>query len=330
MKKHQNNDRSKIEGSNDQPLKRNAQTDLILKLVPILTKLSYPDVFRIASEIADHIDSTGQDVEEIIRRLETNEPWDHIKGTTSFHGNEFIVNKSVLIPRPETEILVDLAFDSLYDHSRHSSPSVTSDISDTSDLTNFRKGSVRQTYEVIDVGTGSGCIIISLKRLIDQIQGLSGLVKSYRGLDISEEALTIARKNAVNILGDENFIKFSHSELLNEYSESDPDTVKLITANLPYVSWKEIDSLDPSVKDWEPHVALFDEQDDGLGLTKNLMDEVILRFTRFILLFELDPSQIRSMERHLTDISHKGGSLEISSHEDHLGRQRFLKIVKFL
>ena len=163
-------------------------------------------------------------MEEFLRRINSNEPIQHITGHAHFMGREFIVNRGVLIPRPETEELVMLAL-------KH--------------LQNIK------SPRVLDIATGSGCIPISLSL---EIKG-----SEIYGTDISDEALAIATKNKEHLQANVNF--FKHDILLEEIRLADLD---LITSNPPYIALSEKSAMQKQVVDFEPHLALFVPNDDPL------------------------------------------------------------------
>ena len=147
----------------------------------------------------------------------------HILGYEYFYGYKFIVNENVLIPRPETEELVAnvLAY---YDE--------------------FFGG---QKVQLCDIGTGSGAIAISLKKEEDNLQVTAS--------DISEEAIATAKKNAENLKADVTFLVGDMCEPLIEQNLK----VDILVSNPPYIPLHE--EVEHSVKDFEPHVALFGGED---------------------------------------------------------------------
>ncbi len=149
-------------------------------------------------------------------QLEEGMPYQYILEKAHFYGLDFFINKNVLIPRPETEELVDYAIKNL------------------------------QFNSMIDLGTGSGCIPISIKKRFP-----NAIVSA---LDISSQALTIAKKNAIQHQVD---IQFFEDDMLNQnlnYPKFD-----LIISNPPYIGEEE--QLDNIVLNFEPHLALFSDLD---------------------------------------------------------------------
>ncbi|CCM10279.1 Release factor glutamine methyltransferase [Cardinium endosymbiont cEper1 of Encarsia pergandiella] len=157
-----------------------------------------------------------------LSRLKKYEPIQYVIGTTYFVGNLFKVTPAVLIPRPETEEWVTCLM-------RHLSPPAS----------------------ILDIGTGSGCIAITLKK-----QFPTALVDA---LDISKEALAVAAYNAAQLGVDVHFIK---ADILTDPLPS--CNWSLIVSNPPYVSIQEKAFMHPNVLDYEPHLALFVDDDDPL------------------------------------------------------------------
>ncbi|MDD3319896.1 MAG: peptide chain release factor N(5)-glutamine methyltransferase [Paludibacter sp.] len=169
-------------------------------------------------------DEQSQFVENFILRLKKFEPIQYILGETEFYGLPFKVNESVLIPRPETEELVYW---------------IKTENTDN------------ETKSILDIGTGSGCIAISLKHIFPKVD-----VSAY---DISEKALETAKINAE--LNNVN-IRFSTIDMLNPISTN--EKWDIIVSNPPYVPEKEKSEIQPNVLNHEPHLALFVPDNDPL------------------------------------------------------------------
>ena len=158
----------------------------------------------------------------IVARLRRHEPLQYIVGSARFHGHRFKVTPAVLIPRPETEQLVDLIVDE----------------NTGSDL------------RVLDMGTGSGCIAISLARALK--------FASVDALDVSRDALAVARENAATLKAR---VRLFESDMLTPQPSARYD---IIVSNPPYVCWSEREAMDRNVKDYEPGQALFVPDNDPL------------------------------------------------------------------
>lgn len=173
----------------------------------------------------------------IIDRLNHNEPIQHIIGSAEFCGLVFQVSSSVLIPRPETEELVQL---------------VTREYAEPD-----------EKPSILDIGTGSGCIAIVLARFLPHA--------SVHAWDVSEEALDVARENARQLLADVNFAKQDMLNVTFPLANA-PEKFDCIVSNPPYVTYSEADHMQPNVLRFEPHQALFVEDKDPLLFYKAIAD----------------------------------------------------------
>lgn len=177
-------------------------------------------------------------------------PLAYISGEKEFYGRKFFVNQHVLIPRPESETIIDI----------------------TKTLRFPKRGG-----KVLDVGTGSGILAITLKLEIPNL--------IVTASDISRAALFVASRNAISLNARVDFVK---SDLLSEFSKD--EKFDLIVANLPYVDvtwpWQSKELA------WEPSQALY-SSDDGMELMKRFMAEAVGR-TKYVIL-ECDPCQQEAM-----------------------------------
>ena len=171
-----------------------------------------------------------------LKRRARREPVAYITGVQEFWSLEFTVNRHVLIPRPETERVVELALELL--------------------------GSC-PTPRILDLGTGSGCIAVALASQLPQAQ--------VWACDVSAEALTVARTNAVahNVAGR---ITFMRADMRQRLPEGAAPTFGLIVSNPPYVAGPEFATLQAEVRDWEPRLAL-DGGKDGLDFYRRLLQD---------------------------------------------------------
>ena len=177
----------------------------------------------------------------------------------NFYGRDFRVNPDVLIPRPETEMVVDTVLN----------------LVGKPYLPGVRPSEARlpRDLTVLDVGTGSGCIAVTLKLELPEAHVVAS--------DVSEKALAVAKENAER-LGAE--VEFVQADLLDDAIIT-PD---LVVANLPYVD-KNWDWIDKKALSKEPSLALYAE-DGGLAIIKRLIDQVTERGIKHLIL-EADPSQ---------------------------------------
>lgn len=173
---------------------------------------------------------------EVVERMKSKEPIQYILGTADFYSIPFEVNSSVLIPRPETEELVDLI------------------ISENS--TSIGKN-------ILDIGTGSGCIAITLQKNIKTAH--------VYAVDISAEALNVARRNAVQNQTDVTFIQTDILQL--EKAQKDISyTFDIIVSNPPYIKQEEKKEMEQNVLDFEPHLALFVPDQDPLLFYRHIAE----------------------------------------------------------
>lgn len=185
---------------------------------------------------------SGEKLEEFhagLARRAKREPLQHIIGTQEFMGLEFYVNSHVLIPRQDTETLVETV---LKEHKE-------------------------KNISVLDMCTGSGCIAISLAKL--------GGYEHVEAADISEKALQAAERNAGKLLGAQTIsgqgIRFRLSDLFSAF-DPEKDRFDVIVSNPPYIPSSVIEGLEPEVRDFEPRNAL-DGTEDGLFFYRRLAEE---------------------------------------------------------
>ena len=237
--------------------------------------ISHPDRILTASE--EHQILAFED--QLIKGV----PLQYALGITSFLGLEIFCTPAALIPRPETEELVDWILS-------------TNDASPNS---------------VIDIGTGTGCIALSLKNK------RSNWV--IAGMDVSEDALNLARKNAkfhaMDIewhLGD--IVKLSATKFHNQFS--------IIVSNPPYISLDESTSMEPNVLDFEPHLALFVPTEDALLYYRHILDWAILNLKdKGWIYFEINPIYSDEMVREFKN----RGFINIELKKDLQGKYRMIK-----
>lgn len=204
-------------------------------------------------EKAEFISST-------LKRRIKSEPIQYILGKAEFMGFNFNVTPDVLIPRPETEILVETAVKQIWAFNHQF-----------------------QSLKILDVGTGSGCIAITLAKLFPNAK--------IDALDLSEGALGIAKDNAKLHNVDINFI---HSDLFSS-DYLTPMTYNLIISNPPYVSAEDIDKLQPEIK-YEPRIAL-DGGEDGLNFYRRLIPDCSLYLEKNgLLIMEIGFNQIEDLQ----------------------------------
>jgi release factor glutamine methyltransferase len=161
---------------------------------------------------------------DILERLLTHEPIQYILGNAWFYGNKFSVTPDVLIPRSETEELVELVIGRIKENFKNENPN----------------------FQLIDIGTGSGCIAISLKLALPHWQVF--------GLDKSNNALTIAKQNAKSLNAD---VQFIEDDILNIQQRETTQFFDVIISNPPYILEQEQLTMSKNVLSFEPLEALF-------------------------------------------------------------------------
>ena len=200
------------------------------------------------------------DFNKYLLRRSKKEPIAYLLEEKEFWSKKFFVNKHTLIPRPETELLV-------------------------AKLVNIFK---KKKITILDIGTGTGCIIVSI---LSELKNSAGMA-----VDISREAILVAKKNACKFkLSDR--IKFSHKPFEELYGKK----FDLIVSNPPYVNRKDIKNLSEDIKKFEPKMAL-DGGNDGLDLIKKVIykSKKILKING-MLAFEIGNEQIKRVSKILKD-----------------------------
>ncbi|CAN5196703.1 peptide chain release factor N(5)-glutamine methyltransferase [soil metagenome] len=168
-----------------------------------------------------------------VKDLKHGRPIQYILGKTFFYGLEFTLNNHVLIPRPETEELVNIILEDAKSHS--------------------------ESFSILDIGTGSGCIAIALKKNLPRCH--------VYALDISEDALGVAKKNA--LLNDVE-IHFIHGNILEKSTAEKLPGISVIVSNPPYIAESEKKIMHENVLEHEPHIALFVPDNDPLIFYKTI------------------------------------------------------------
>jgi release factor glutamine methyltransferase len=217
-----------------------------------------------------------------LQKLKAHEPIQYIIGETQFYGLRFKVNKNVLIPRPETEELVHCIIED----------------------------ATRTNLSILDIGTGSGCIPISLKKNIPDAKVFAW--------DISNDALQVATENA-NLNNVE--VNFAHKDILSlsDYSERMFD---VIVSNPPYVRNLEKAMMQPNVLAHEPHLALFVDDSDPLLFyrTISILAKGLLK-PKGMLYFEIN----EAFAAETKDLMESLGYKKVEVKKDLFGKDRMVK-----
>ena len=221
------------------------------------------------------------ELEKIMQRLEKAEPVQYVLGVADFCGRQFYVAPGVLIPRPETAELCQLI---------------------------VQDG----CGDILDIGTGSGCIAVTLS--------LDIVDSRVIGWDVSDDALTIAKANADKLGAN---VVFEHRDALA--LEPDVDRWDVIVSNPPYICRKEADEMEENVLRYEPDTALFVPDDDPLLFYRHIMhySQTALRHGGR-LYYEINPIYADSIVEKLNDL----GFADISKIDDQYGKTRFIKACK--
>ncbi|WP_047546942.1 peptide chain release factor N(5)-glutamine methyltransferase [Psychroserpens sp. Hel_I_66] len=230
---------------------------------------------------------------EALSKLKLQQPIQYVIGETEFYGLPFKVNQHTLIPRPETEELVDLV------------------------ISNF-KNQNSSALKILDIGTGTGCIAISLAKYLVNAKVCA--------LDVSEDALKVAKQNAelnavdVNFILDDILNPDCHAELVSASQDYD-----VIVSNPPYVRNLEKTEIQPNVLNNEPHLALFVEDDNPLQFYKAICEFAQHSLKdKGTLYFEINEYLGGEMIQLLKSFNFK----DIELKKDMFGKNRIIKGVK--
>lgn len=221
------------------------------------------------------------DLDSVINDIRAWRPVQYIIGTAEFAGMDFEVSDAVLIPRPETEELVDW---------------IASEVGDSA--------------SILDVGTGSGCIAIALSRAV------SG--SSVWALDISADALAVARRNGAKYAPD---VRFVEGDALSDFSALFAEKFDVVVSNPPYIPDSDSCLMRRNVTDYEPHTALFVPDNDPLLFYRSIARTALKMLkAEGKLYFEIYESLADEMQRMLR----AEGYGEIVVREDFRGKPRMI------
>lgn len=248
-------------------------------------------------------------IREFVSRRAKREPLQYILGEVEFDSNIFKVDKRVLIPRPETEELVNIAKEII---------------------------KIKPIKSILDIGTGSGCIPISLQKYIDNLDKQIEIT----AIDISEDALSLAKENeelissqnGINLVLEDSQIQnlkkiqwlnidFLDENIIEKYFV-DKNKFDLIISNPPYINSNQFNDLKPELMDYEPHIALTDF-DDGLKFFR----KIVTFCTKMLsydgeLLLEFGFNQNHQIKSMFLD-----AGFEVEIIKDFQGIDRFAKII---
>ena len=260
--------------------------------------LSWADI--LCGKVTELSANDQTELEKIMLRLEKGEPVQYVIGVADFCGRQFHVESGVLIPRPETAELCQLILAELY-----------------GETCNIREIPCCSDAKILDIGTGSGCIAITLALEMPKAK--------VTAWEISDDALRIASENASR-LGAQ--VTFEHRDALDSSLftlHSSLPSWDLIVSNPPYICSSEADGMAPNVLDYEPHEALFGPEEDPALFYKRIGDYAskALR-SGGQLYFELNPLTADDVCNYLENL----GFIDIQVLCDQSDKQRFLKATK--
>lgn len=260
------------------PLYPDGEVNFIIRIIfEKLMNYSRTDILVRGDNIMDPGTSTR--IQHIVDELKSGKPIQYIFGEARFYGRDFLVNSHTLIPRPETEQLIDL---------------IDKDNKDT-DL------------RVIDIGTGSGCIAVTLARILR--------FPIVDALDISKEALAVTAENAAKFKVKINLI---NADIFTYQSDVIYD---IIVSNPPYICTEEKKDMEMNVLDYEPHSALFIPDDNPLLFYKRITEFACTNLKRGgSIYFEINPRFAEDVKQLLID----AGMERVKIHEDIYFKLRFV------
>ena len=225
-------------------------------------------------------------LDSIIKRLQQGEPLQYIEGKAPFYGMNFKVTPAVLIPRPETTELVEWI---VQDHAT-------------------------QNARILDLGTGSGCIAISLSKQMPQAV--------VEACDISHEALAVAKENNQTSGAS---VSFFHHDML-DHTTPLPHTYNILVSNPPYIKQSEAADMERNVTEWEPHTALFVPDDDALRFYRAIaeigMTDALLPDGHIYV--EIN----QALGKETVELFESYGYKEVTLRKDIYGNDRMVKAVR--
>lgn len=222
--------------------------------------------------------------ENVVAQLKEHRPIQYILGETEFFGLPFYVNENTLIPRPETEELVDWI------------------IKENLKISKFKD------LKILDIGTGTGCIAISLAKNLPNAE--------VYAMDVSESTLAMAQRNAERNEAD---IAFIHQSILE--TDDLMQTFDIIVSNPPYVRNLEKNEIKKNVLDFEPHLALFVEDDDALVFYRKITELATQNLSENgQLFFEIN----QYLGKEMVELLEKNGFKNIKLRKDIYGNDRML------
>lgn len=257
---------------------------------------------RVDLALNPNFEISEDDVEKwnaILADLQKEKPIQYITGEAWFYGLRFEVNENTLIPRPETEELVEFIL---------------------KETSNFQLPA--SSLNILDIGTGSGCIPISLKAILPQA--------NVSAIDVSEKALEVAKRNAVSNKVEINFIQTNILEVedlsqLQSPITHYPSPYNIIVSNPPYVRNLEKEEIKKNVLDYEPHLALFVEDTDALLFYRKIAQLALKNLApNGLLFFEIN----QYLGKETVELLENLGFKNIELKKDIYGNDRMVKSTR--
>lgn len=225
-------------------------------------------------------------LEEAVAALLQHQPVQYVTGTAWFYGMELLVNRNVLIPRPETEELVEW-------------------------IVNDVQMMPAAGLQLLDIGTGSGCIPLALKQALP--------AASVWGIDVSDGALTIAKANAAKQQLD---VHFTQVNVLDEEATAALPLFNIIVSNPPYIKQSERLGMQQQVLDYEPSLALFVPDEDALLFYRRIVQLAGSKLSKGgALYFEIN----EALGPEVVALMEKEGFANVELRQDIFGKDRMVK-----
>lgn len=229
---------------------------------------------------------------EWFKRRMNHEPLQYITGHAYFYGYRFKVDENVLIPRQETEILVERILEDI-------------------------KNNTKDNLNILEIGAGSGCITIALGKKLDEQKLNYNIV----AIDISKKALEVAKYNIGKLEGDTNKISFVEKDIFS--IDNFNKDIDYIVSNPPYIPFTEFESLDEEVNKFEPAISLTDYK-DGLSFYRKILELYSHKIITGKLFFEIAYNQRENLENLLSEFE----ELDRKFYKDYSDNFRVLEISK--
>jgi release factor glutamine methyltransferase len=261
----------------------NSELDQLAKSL-LMSRMNLNSTAYLLASEAEVSDEVLEQLRSDVQRLSMHEPLQYVLGNTSFYGLEIQCNPAALIPRPETEELVDLVL------SEVQLPSCA----------------------LIDLGTGTGCIPLAIKAKRPSWQ--------VSAIDVSQDALALARTNALRLVLD---VHFEAADLLTDFSDlAIKNKFNVVISNPPYIPNADAKSMLPNVLNHEPHLALFVPDSDPLLFYRRIVafSEQYLEIEGYVFV-EIH----EDLSEETIQLFHQAGFANIELRKDLQGKPRMIK-----